>query len=199
MKRVMYLSVHLHLALTATAVTLDVPRLPPPVFADHEASGDAAIPASARDNLRRFHLVLSFDATPSNNVQIAFGHDAEPLDGTLAAEETSLIIGWDSGEWFLRPAGLRERFVHAPADGQTYQRRTLRAAIRVNTQGAPTAVEFSDDAGGFAFDGFPPAPPLLWLAPENWNLLRVTVRGTAIAEEDVKVRFLSDGATVILR
>ena len=185
------------LPLVAAAATLDVPRLPSPVFADREVSGDATLPTGIQDDLRRFRLELTFDATPSNNVQIAFGRDATPLDGLLAAEETAFIIGWDSGEWFLRPAGLKERFVHAPADGQTPRRRTLRAAIRVNTQGTPTAVEFSDDAGAFAFDGLPPAP--LWLAPDNWNLLRVTVRGAAIAEEDVRVRFLPDGATVILR
>ena len=187
------------LPLAAAAATLDVPRLPSPVFADREVSGDATLPTGIQDDLRRFRLELSFDATPTNNVQVAFGRDAEPLDGALAAEETAFIIGWDSGEWFLRPAGLKERFVHAPADGQTPRQRTLRAAIRVNTQGTPTAVEFIDDAGAFAFDGLPPAPPPLWLAPNNWNLLRVTVRGAAIAEEDVRVRFLPDGATVILR
>jgi len=187
------------LAVTAPALTLDVPRLPPPAFADGEVSGDAAIPAGTQDDLRRFRLELSFDATPTNNVQVAFGRDAEPLDGALAAEEAAFIIGWDSGEWFLRPAGLKERFVHAPADGQTPRRRTLRAAIRVNTQGTPTAVEFSDDAGAFAFDGLALDPPPSWLATENWNLLRVTVRGTEVAEEDVKVRFLPDGATIILR
>ena len=187
------------LAANAPALTLDVPRLPPPVFADREAAADTAIPAGARDNLRHFRLELTFDATPSNNVQIAFGRDSEPLDGALAAEETAFIIGWDSGEWFLRPAGLKERFVHAPADGQTPRRRTLRAAIRVNTQGTPTVVGFSDDAGAFAFDGLALDPPPSWLDPENWNLLRVTVRGAAIAEEDVKVRFLPEGATIILR
>jgi hypothetical protein len=185
--------------VSASAVTLDVPRLPSPVFADREVSGDAAIPAGARDNLRRFRLEISFEASASNNVQIAIGRDAEPLDGALAAEEMAFIIGWDSGEWFLRPAGLKERFVHAPTDGQTPRQRTLRAAIRVNTQGIPIAVEFIDDAGAFAFEGISPAPPPLWLAPDNWNLLRVTVRGAAIAEEDVRVRFLPDGATIILR
>ena len=185
------------LPLAAAAATLDVPRLPSPVFADREVSGDATLPTGIQDDLRRFRLELSFDATPTNNVQVAFGRDAEPLDGALAAEEAAFIIGWDSGEWFLRPAGLKERFVHAPADGQTPRQRNLRAAIRVNTQGTPTAVEFSDDTGAFAFEGLPPAP--LWLAPENWNLLRVTVRGVAVAEEDVRVRFLPDGATIILR
>jgi hypothetical protein len=186
-------------ATTAPALTFDVPRLPSPTFADREVSGDAGIPANARDNLRRFRLELVFDATPSNNVQVAFGRDTEPLDGALAAEETAFIVGWDSGEWFLRPAGLKERFVHAPANGQTPQRRALHATIRVNTQGLPTAVEFSDDTGAFAFDGLSLDPPPPWLAPENWNLLRVTVRGAAIADEDVKVRFLPDGATIILR
>ena len=187
------------LPLVAAAATLDVPRLPSPVFADREVSGDATLPTGIQDDLRRFRLELTFDATPSNNVQIAFGRDATPLDGLLAAEETAFIIGWDSGEWFLRPAGLKERFVHAPADGQTPQRRTLRSAIRVDAQGAPTAVEFSDDTGAFSFEGLPLDPLPSWLAPENWNLLRVTVRGTDVAEEDIRVRFLTDGATIILR
>ncbi len=85
----------LTLSTTAPALTLDVPRLPAPVFADREAAGDTAIPVNAHENLRRFRLELAFDATPSNNVQVAFGRDAEPLDGKLAAEETALIIGWD--------------------------------------------------------------------------------------------------------
>ena len=115
------------LAATAPALTLNVPRLPSPAFADREVSGDASIPAGARGNLRRFRLELSFDATPSNNVHAAFGRDAEPLDGALAAEETAFIIGWDGGAWFLRPAGLKERFVHAPADGPTPRAERARA------------------------------------------------------------------------
>ncbi len=187
------------LALSATAVTLDVPRLPAPVFADREVSGDAALPASAQDNLRRFRLELSFAASPSNNMQVAFGRDAAPLDGKLAAEETAFIIGWDSGEWFLRPAGLKDRHGYAPADGLTARSRTLTAIITVSTRGTPKTVTFADDAGAFAFDGLALDPLPSWLAPENWNLLRVTVRGTEVAEEDVKVRFLPDGATIILR
>jgi hypothetical protein len=186
-------------AVSASGVTLDVPRLSAPAFADREASGDTAIPANVHDNLRRFRLELAFDATPSNNVQVAFGRDAAPLDGKLAAEETDFIIGWDSGEWFLRPSGLKVRHAFAPADGQTARNRTLTAAIIVNTQGTPTAASFADDAGGVILDGLALDPPPAWLAPERWNLLRVTVRGTEVAEEDVKVRFLPDGATIILR
>ena len=87
------------MAASSSAVTLDVPRLPAPAFADREASDDTAISESAFRDLRRFRLELAFDATSSNNVQAAFVRDTELFDGHLAAEETALIIGWDSGEW----------------------------------------------------------------------------------------------------
>lgn len=73
-------------ALTAGAVTLDVPRLPAPAFADREVSGDAALPAGRTADLRTFRLELTFDATPSNNVQVAFafpGLALTPFPGWL--------------------------------------------------------------------------------------------------------------------
>ena len=93
------LAAALLMVTSSLAVTLDVPRLPPPAFADREASADTAISESVFRDLRRFRLELAIEATLSNNVQVAFGRDAEPLDGHLAAEETALIICWDSGEW----------------------------------------------------------------------------------------------------
>ena len=50
---------------------------------------------------RHIYLTLSAAATPSNNVQIAFGKDAD-ADGDLAPEETMLCIGVDCGEPFIR-------------------------------------------------------------------------------------------------
>ena len=192
-------AVTLLIAASSSAITLDVPRLPAPVFADREVSGDAAISANAIDNLRRFRLEISFDATPSNNVQVAFGRDGSPLDGHLAAEETAFIIGWDSGEWFLRPAGLKARHTFTPADAQTPRRRKLKAIIRVNTAGTPASVAVIDDAGTFTFEGLSLTPPPSWIVPEEWNLLRVTVRGADEATENVEARFLPDGAIIILR
>lgn len=49
--------------VSASAVTLDVPRLTAPAFADWEVSGDADMPAGASGNLRRFRLELAFCAT----------------------------------------------------------------------------------------------------------------------------------------
>ena len=51
-------------ALTAGAVTFDVPRLPAPAFADGESSGDAALPAG--------RFVLFHSASLLSSKQAAF-------------------------------------------------------------------------------------------------------------------------------
>lgn len=54
----------------ASALTLDIPRLPVPAFADREVSGDTVLPANAAEHLLRFRIDLAFEASPSNNVQV---------------------------------------------------------------------------------------------------------------------------------
>lgn len=78
-----------------SASALTVPELAAPVFSDTEVSTNVAMMAWA-ENTRLFNVTLQFDATPSNNVQVAFGVD-ESLDGNLSAEESSLTLGWDCG------------------------------------------------------------------------------------------------------
>ena len=184
--------------LSAAAVTLDVARLQEPVFADREASGDAALPGNRFDSLRVFRLELTFASTPSNNVQVAFGRDNRPADGKLAAEETDFIVGWDCGEWFLRPQGLRERFTYSPA-AVTGGTRMLTASIRVSGQGVPQSVTFKDGAAAFAFEGLALTPFPDWLKPDLWDSLRVTVRGSNPTNDTVKAVFAPDGARVIIR
>jgi hypothetical protein len=181
--RKLFLSVLSLSALCASAVTIDVARLPAPSHADREVSGDAAMPATRLDNMRTFRLELTFNASPSNNVQVAFGRDAMPADGKLAAEETDYIIGYDCGEWFLRPQGLSERyaFPSAVTNGQT----TLNASVRVNAQGVPQSAVFADGTETFTFDGLALAPCPDWLNPGLWTCLRVTVRGADTAEESI--------------
>ena len=164
MRRCLVLAVLLFLN-HANAVTLDVGRLPGPSFADGEVSADAALPAGRTDGLRTFRLELTFGATPSNNVQVAFGRDAIPADGALAAEETDFIVGWYCGEWFLRPQGLRER--HAFPSSVTNGTRTLTMEIPVSASGEPRSVAFMDGAGAFAFPRLTLAPVPEWLKPSG--------------------------------
>jgi hypothetical protein len=140
---------------------------------------------------------MTFEATPSNNVQVAFGRDNRPADGALAAEETDFIIGWECGECFIRPQGLRERYaLPAAATNGTH---TLTASIRVTSQGVCQPPVFEDGSSAFAFPGLALTPFPGWLKPDLWTHLRVTVRGAAAANENVSAKFLPDGARIIIR
>ena len=67
-----------------SALALNIPDLPAPVFADTEVAMNMAMMAWGENNCK-FDASLQFDATPSNNVQMAFGTD-ESADGNLSAE-----------------------------------------------------------------------------------------------------------------
>ena len=70
------------------------PPLPPSAFADTEASTNIVIAPLVGG--RTFTVMLSLDATDSNCVEFAVGHDAAPADGALSHAEASLQFGWDA-------------------------------------------------------------------------------------------------------
>ena len=184
-------------ALTAGAVTLDVPRLPAPSFADREVSGDAALPAGRTADLRTFRLELTFDATPSNNVQVAFGTDAS-ADGNLSDEEAGLTLGWDCGEWFIASADATNRFTAAPAGTET--RKELRLQMNLGADGLPRKLELADGTSPLAFAGLnlSPAPPA-WMFSKDWNLLKVVARGIDEQNEQITVVLSNDAVMLLLR
>ena len=51
-----------------------------------------------RSDSRVFSFALELDATPSNNVEVAFGRDADG-DGVLSRFEATMRVGWDCGVW----------------------------------------------------------------------------------------------------
>ncbi|MGN0844198.1 MAG: hypothetical protein ACI4QT_03145, partial [Kiritimatiellia bacterium] len=71
---------------TLFAARIELEPLPPPVHIDTESSTNCVLYAG-NGATRTFAFTLAFVATPSNNVQIAFGHDAN-TDGVLSIEET---------------------------------------------------------------------------------------------------------------
>ena len=77
-------------------------RLPPSDYADTEVSTN--VPFAVNANLTdMMSIALDFDATPSNSVEIAIGHDADG-DGNLSPEESAVVFGYDCGTWFQRSA-----------------------------------------------------------------------------------------------
>ena len=96
------LAMILSLPMAAFAVTVE--PLPQSEFADTEVSTNIAF-AVERPAMTRIEFTVSLDATPTNNVEVAIGTDANS-DGNLAVEEAAYVFGYDCGTWFARSAGL---------------------------------------------------------------------------------------------
>ena len=90
------------LPMAAFAVTVE--PLPQSEFADTEVSTNIAF-AVERPAMTRIEFTVSLDATPTNNVEVAIGTDANG-DGNLSVEESAYVFGYDCGTWFARSAGL---------------------------------------------------------------------------------------------
>ena len=179
-----------------SASALTVPDLPPHVFADTEVSTNVAMRAWT-ERTRMFNVVLSFDATPSNNVQAAFGTD-ESADGNLSDEEAGLTLGWDCGEWFIASADATNRFTAAPAGTET--RKELRLQMNLGADGLPRALELTDGTTPLAFAGIDLSPPPpAWMVSKDWNLLKVVARGTDAQNETVTVELANDAVMLLLR
>lgn len=186
--------VTLLLAVSISATTFKIPRLQPSVFVDGEASETRHMPiASHATNV--FQITLSHYASLSNNVEVAFGRDIIPSDGVLDAEESTFILGWDSGVWFLGRPGQRDILTATPVDSGIKRRRTLTFKLRLNHTGEPQELMVNDDTGSLVF---PPSPPS-WMLPASWDTLRITTRGRDLAEEDIAVTFTRDGLVLILK
>ena len=167
--------------------------LPPVVHADTETTTNvvfaAGIPYSGR-----FALSLECLATPSNNVQAAFGPDTN-ANGVLDLEETELLMGWDCGAWFVQQGYDAARLTaHAiPTNGIG----SLSWNIRLSSTGVPLNAAFNGN-GTPLFADVAAAHPN-WLYNRSWNMLRLTGRGLDASGESFEVSILPDGFTIILR
>ena len=74
----------------------------PPASACCDTESSAVVPIHDWSEIgRRVNLSLAAQATPSNNVQVAFGKDTNG-DEDLEPEEVQLVVGFDCGVWFVR-------------------------------------------------------------------------------------------------
>ena len=152
--------------LASTALSL-----PPTQYADTETSTNMPFAVGA-SGAGRFTLSLSCLATPSNNVEAAFGYDADN-DGILELGEMAFTVGWDCGAWFMRQVcdGIRieEPFFSTNAV------KTLSLGLRFGASGQPRRLEATAD-GQPIFSAIA-APLPEWLNIRRCNRLRLTGRG----------------------
>jgi hypothetical protein len=172
------------------------PPLPEQAFADTEACTNAALSAWSRPP-QNFNVTLSLDATPSNNVQVAFGRD-DSGDGRLSDEETALTLGWDCGAWSLASDAVLDRFSATPAGSGA--RRTLAFELRLDGAGKPRRLSLKEDGTPLEFPGLELSATLPgWLHSSDWTHLKVTARGADAENETVSVEFSDDVFLLLVR
>ena len=156
--------------VAAWAARFAPPQVPPPEFADMEASTNIAFSAGAAKD-RRWTLSFELDAADVNNAQIEFGTDCD-CDGALGLEECELAIGWDCGEWILcdRRGGETRRSAEEPG------RNRLEWTLYLDEERRPHTLR------GNVFDG---GAQTTYFNP-GWNMARLVVRGTNAANEIVR-------------
>ena len=96
--RMLMLVIVFNVSISAFGVT--VSALPQSEYADTEVSTNIAF-AVERPAMTRIEFTVALDATPTNNVEVAIGTDANG-DGNLAVEEAAYVFGYDCGAWFCR-------------------------------------------------------------------------------------------------
>ena len=193
-RALLWVALSVTITLHVRAVT--IPELTSPVFVDTEVTTNVHMTAWSQ-NTRHFAVTLQFDATLSNNVQVAFGTD-ELADGNLSDEETGLTLGWDCGEWFISSTAHTNRFTATPAGSGI--RKALSLQMTLNGEGLPLTLELADGSTPLAFSDLAllPIPPA-WMYSKHWNLLKVTARGVDAQNEQITVKLSNDAVILLLR
>ena len=181
------------LAMSALASPSVPVSLPPVTHADTETTTNVAF-AAGIPYPGKFALALECLATPSNNVQVAFGTDKN-ANGVLDLEETELLTGWDCGAWFVQQGYDAARLTASATPANDMG--SLSWNIRLSSSGVPLTAAFN--ANGVPLFADVAAAHPSWLYSRSWNMLRLTGRGLAASNESFEVSILPDGFTIILR
>lgn len=182
------------------AAEVALPSAPPPAFPDTESTTNTPLRAAMVARARLVKARVALVATPSNNVQVAFGASREP-GGPLLQGDESLAFGWDAGAWFVSSPTGRLEAPPAVAAGEGTAARALVLSMRLAESGRPVAFEAREEGATNAvlFASLSAAPPE-WLFSRGWNAARVDVRGTdPRGDEAVSVRLDTDAGILILR
>ena len=86
--------------VSSCSFAVEIAALPGAEFADTEVSTNVALSVGTARN-RRLVFSVELQASPSNNVEVAVGCDADG-DRHLSLAESALVVGYDCGEWFVR-------------------------------------------------------------------------------------------------
>ena len=166
------------------------PVLPPVEYIDTETTTNVQFTAW-QEHVGKFKINLTCRTTDTNNVQFAFGRDSDD-DGTLALEESDLVVGWDCGKWFVQGGYDAERIETAvgTGDGQTLAWTVRLSPVTATPVSVTATVDGTPVFGGVDAGMF---------YRKNWNMFRLTGRGLADSAESPVVQILPDSLTILMR
>ena len=167
-KAICFLSVLLPLFVYGLEASLTVTNLPPAASLTTETSTNVPF---ALDEVGGGDFAMGFDAftTPSNNVEMAIGCDADG-DGVLTPAETGVLFGWRSGRWFFENVAQGVRFYSSRSSAEGRIRRLV-WSMHIGLD--PRRASICDEEGEvFPGDGREAIP-----FDARWNLVRLTMRG----------------------
>ena len=177
---------------------MKIGKLPIWEIADTEVSTN--LPFSfPRMNLKRFLLSLKFEGSPSNNVQVAFGRDMN-ANGKLDIEEMDITLGWECGCWMARNGLCNNKWQEmgewTAAEVTTQDVKVLNVNLQVSRLERKRVVSTENDVvlDWDLSEEFSHA-----LYDNNWNMLRLTVRGVDGAEEYLRVLTQTMGLVFFIR
>lgn len=175
------------------AVEFSVNQMPVSPFADSEVSTNMAI---NRSGISYSDLEFRFDGTPTNNLELAFGTDVN-TNGVLEAEEVDTRFGWRGGRYFIENARTWERYDADSAAGSQYLSINLHLELRYDQQQV-RRMDVSE-ASAAAFGGILTNRPPAWIWRREWDLMRVTRRGTEPPSDWFYYKAGSRGFSIRLR
>ena len=181
--------------LAAFCSTFTVEPLPPQEFADTEVSACYPLNQSG-EAVHRLDFCLNFNGTPSNNVEVAFGIDADG-DRSLSLAETDVVIGWECGRYFIERYQTGDRIDEASVGTNGVARFLDWHYIVKNGRRVVKRFAATNEAGA-AFTGLPANAPD-WIYSGDWNLMRLTARGVDVQDEQFEVSVRNVGFTINLR
>ena len=193
--------------LRVCARAILVPTQPVSPYADTEVSTNVVI-QTGRTDVRDVQIRLQLDGTPTNNLEIAFGCDAN-TNGVLDVSEIETVYGWRAGRYFVENVRAWERIeaeaaVNAlwnppVAEGDQVGRmseaneprsgRKSPGVLDVHLEHGPDFAprRFTATCGGeTAFAGLSTTPPPTWLFRREWNMARIVRRGAGTPSEWVR-------------
>ena len=159
-------------AFALRAVEFTVTQMPVSPFADTEVSTNMVI---NKADINYVDLKFTFCGTPTNDLEMAFGTDVN-TNGVLDAEEVETRFGWRGGRYFIENALTCESF---DSDAITVSQ-NLSVELHLDIKTSPQQVRRIAVAGvnASAFAGILSERPPAWLWRREWNMMRMTRRGT---------------------